>query len=110
MKLTLDEAVSYAISKLSTKRVGKLSQIIDFVYDLKRRKGLRERTLKTYKSRWGILLERLGDLPATKLDAKALEDFLAGISTDGRTVYNYYTDIYNLLSIAVDEGFISDNH
>lgn len=109
IKLTLAGVTDYTISKLSTKRAGTLSQIIDFVYDLKERKGLRERTLNTYKSRWGILLEQIGDLPATKLDAKTLEDFLVNISTDGRTVYNYYTDINNLLSIAVDEGFISDN-
>ena len=109
LKLSLAGATEYTITKLSTKRVGTLSQVIDFVYDLKKRKGLRERTLSTYKSRWGILLEQIGDLPAAKIDTEALESFLEQVSTDGRTVYNYYTDIYNLLSIAVDEGFIPDN-
>jgi len=106
---SLKELALYAIPRLSKTKLSTLGPIIQHILELKKRKGCRSRTLSTYRSRWNLLLDHFGDITAQDISVERMEIFLNGVSQDGRTVQNYFTDINNLFKVAKNEGLIIDN-
>jgi integrase len=109
-KITLDEAIDYAIPRMRPTGGKKtFSEVVDEMVSLKKNHNLRKESLRDFRNRSQRLKDSFGDMPISDLRAQVLTAWLNSLKLSRRSTENFFNTLNHIMRYAIGEKYIHEN-